>query len=88
MQEYERLDYDIIASRIREQRKYVRKISQRKMAEDLGMYQPDLSALENNKKGSGIHDLAKLEIIAGYLHISLLQLLFGYGEEDIESDND
>lgn len=75
------LDYDVIASRIREQRKYVQKISQKKMAEDLGMYQPDLSALENNKKGCGIHDLAKLELIAGYLNISLSYLLFGDGEE-------
>lgn len=71
------LDYDIIASRIREQRKYVKKISQKKMAEDLGMYQPDLSALENNRPGCGIRDLAKLEVIANYLCISLRYLLFG-----------
>lgn len=76
------LDYDIIASRIREQRKYIRKISQRKMAEDLNMYQPDLSDLENNKPGCGIRDLAKLEMIASYLNISLSYLLFGDGEED------
>lgn len=78
------LDYDIIASRIREQRKYVKKISQQKMAEDLGMYQPDLSALENNKPGCGIHDLAKLEMIAGYLDMSLAYLLFG--NEDTEEN--
>ena len=71
------LDYDVIASRIREQRKYIKKISQRKMAEDLNMYQPDLSDLENNKPGCGIQDLAKLELIAGYLNISLRYLLFG-----------
>lgn len=76
------LDYDIIASRIREQRKFIKKISQRKMAEDLGMYQPDLSALENNKQGCGIHDLAKLEMIAGYLGMSLSYLLFGDGEDE------
>lgn len=76
------LDYDVIASRIREQRKYIRKISQRKMAEDLNMYQPDLSDLENNKPWCGIKDLAKLEMIASYLNISLSYLLFGDGEED------
>lgn len=75
------LDYDIIASRIREQRKYVKKISQKKMAEDLNLYQPDLSALENNKPGCGIHDLAKLEMIARYLNITLRYLLFGDDEE-------
>lgn len=78
------LDYDVIASRIREQRKLVRKISQKKMAEDLNMYQPDLSDLENNKPGCGIKDLAKLELIAGYLNVSLSYLLFG--DEDEESD--
>lgn len=76
------LDYDVIASRIREQRKFIRKISQRKMAEDLNMYQPDLSDLENNKPGCGIRDLAKLEMIASYLNISLSYLLFGDGEEE------
>ena len=81
------IDYDIIASRIREARKYKIKVSQKKMAEDLNMYQPDLSALENNKSGCGIRDLAKLEIIAGYLKISLQYLLFGEGEE-IEREDD
>lgn len=76
------LDYDVIASRIREQRKYIRRISQRQMAEDLNMYQPDLSELENNKPGCGIRDLAKLELIASYLNISLSYLLFGDGDED------
>ena len=76
------LDYDVIASRIREQRKYVRKISQKRMAEDLNMYQSDLSALENNKPGCGIKDLAKLDLIANYLNISLSYLLFGDGEEE------
>ena len=52
------IDYDIIASRIREARKLKKKVSQKKMAEDLQMYQPDLSALENNKPGCGIRDLA------------------------------
>ena len=76
------LDYDMIASRIREQRKQVRKVSQSSMAEALGMYQPDLSASENNKPGCGIHDLAKLEIIADYLRVPLSYLLFGEGEEE------
>lgn len=76
------LDYDIIAARIREQRKYIRKISQQKMAEDLNMYQPDLSDLENNKPGCGIRDLAKLELIASYLNITLSYLLFGEEEVD------
>lgn len=76
------LDYDIIASRIREQRKCIKKISQKKMAEDLGMYQPDLSALENNKPGCGIKDLAKLELIANYLGITLSYLLFGDEDEN------
>ena len=56
------------------------------MAEDLNMYQPDLSALENNKPGCGIRDLAKLEMIAGYLNISLGYLLFGEGEEIEKED--
>lgn len=75
------LDYDMIASRIREQRKFVKKISQAKMAEDLGMYQPDLSDIENNKPGCGIHDLAKLEVIADYLRVPLRYLLFGDADD-------
>lgn len=81
------IDYDIIAARIREARKNNKKVSQKKMAEDLQMYQPDLSALENNKLGCGIRDLAKLEMIAGYLNIPLRYLLFGEGE-DIEKEDD
>lgn len=56
------------------------------MAEDLQMYQPDLSALENNKPGCSIRDLAKLEMIAGYLNVPLGYLLFGEGE-DIEKED-
>ena len=81
------IDYDIIAARSREARKNNKKVSQKKMAEDLQMYQPDLSALENNKPGCGIRDLAKLEMIAGYLNIPLRYLLFGEGE-DIEKEDD
>ena len=74
------VDYDIIAARIRELRKNVRKVSQSKMAEAIGMYQPDLSALENNRPGCGIQDLAKLQVIADYLHVTMHYLLFGEGE--------
>ena len=74
------LDYDMIGFRIREQRKKVKKVSQKKMADDLGMYQPDLSDMENNKPGCGIQDLAKLEVIADYLCVPLSYVLFG--EED------
>ncbi len=75
------LDFDMIAARIRELRKNVKKVSQAKMAEDLGMYQPDLSALENNKPGCGIKDLAKLELIADYLHVTIPYLLLGDDED-------
>lgn len=81
------IDYDIIAARIREARKNKKKISQKKMAEDLQMYQPDLSALENNKPGCGIQDLAKLEMISGYLNVPLRYLLFGEGEDIEKEDN-
>ena len=74
------LDYDMIAFRIREQRKNNKKVSQKRMAEELGMYQPDLSNMENNKPGCGIQDLAKLEVIADYLCVPLKYLLFGEEE--------
>lgn len=35
------VDYEAIGRRIAEQRKYFHKVSQEKMAEDLGMYQAD-----------------------------------------------
>ena len=84
MREYDRIDYDSLGYRIRYQRKYVKKISQKKMAEYLGMYQPDLSNMENNNTGCGLHDLANLEEIARYLGISLIYLLFGDDEDDRE----
>lgn len=77
------LDYDMIGSRIRDYRNN-KKVSQTRMAEDLGMYQPDISALENNKPGSGIHDLVKLELIANYLNVPIEYLLFGDKEEHNE----
>lgn len=71
------LDLDIIGRRIREQRKYFLKISQEKMAEDLNMYQADISNMEKAKSGSGIGDLQKLDLIAEYLNIPLETLIFG-----------
>ena len=56
-----------------------KKVSQERMAEDLGMYQADISNLEHAKKGSGITDLYKLEDIAEYLGVSLIELLTSNG---------
>lgn len=77
------IDYGKIGQRIAEQRKYIRKISQEKMAEELDMYQADVSNLEKAKKGSGITDLDKLDIIAEYFGIPIEKLLFGKGEENM-----
>jgi transcriptional regulator with XRE-family HTH domain len=71
------IDYEQIGKRINEQRKYLHGISQEKMAEDLGLYQADISNLEKAKKGSGITDLSKLDMIADYFDIPLQILLFG-----------
>lgn len=71
------IDFDKIGNRIYEQRKYFRKLSQERMAEELGMYQADISNMEKAKKGSGITDLSKLDMIAEYLEIPLETLLFG-----------
>lgn len=71
------IDFDKIGNRIYEQRKYFRKLSQERMAEELGMYQADISNIEKAKKGSGITDLSKLDMIAEYLEIPLETLLFG-----------
>ena len=71
------VDFDKIGRRIYEQRKYFRKLSQERMAEELGMYQADISNMEKAKKGSGITDLTKLDMIADYLDIPLETLLFG-----------
>jgi len=76
------VDYEKIGQRIYENRKSLRKISQEKMAEDLGMYQADISNLEKAKNGSGIQDLAKLDLIAEYFNIPLEYLLFGITKED------
>ena len=78
------VDYEKIGRRITEQRKHLRKISQEKMAEDLGMYQADISNLEKAKRGSGITDLYKLDLIADYFEIPLETLLFGKGNQVME----
>ena len=75
------IDYEKIGRRIYEERKFLRHISQEKMAEDLGMYQPDISNLEKARKGSGITDLSKLEIIADYFDLPIENLLFGTSME-------
>ena len=72
-----------IGQRIREQRKCVLRISQEQMADDLDMYQADISNLENAKSGSGICDLTKLNLIADYLHLPLESLLFGRENNNI-----
>lgn len=73
------VDYDAIGKRIREGRKYILKISQERMAEELQMYQADISNLERAKSGSGIADLSKLDQIADYLQMPLEALIFGRG---------
>ena len=78
------LDYEQIGKRILEERKYLRQISQEKMAEDLGMYQADISNLEKAKNGSGITDLSRLEMIATYFDMPLESLLFGRRQDNME----
>ena len=78
------VDYEKIGKRILEERKYLHRISQEKMAEDLGMYQADISNLEKAKSGSGITDLSKLDMIADYFDMSLETLLFGRRQDQME----
>ncbi len=75
------MNYQEIGNRIHEQRKYIKRVSQEKMADDLFMYQADISNLEKGKKGSGIADLDKLGLLADYLGVSLDYLLFGTKEK-------
>lgn len=77
------IDIDSIGKRIKEERKYIMKISQEKMAEDLNMYQADISNMEKSKSGSGITDLIKLDIIADYFKIPLETLLFGREDKNM-----
>lgn len=78
------IDFEKIGKRILEERKYLRRISQEKMAEDLGMYQADISNLEKAKSGSGITDLSKLDMIAEYFDMPLETLLFGRRQDAME----
>lgn len=78
------IDFKRIGKRILEERKYLHRISQEKMAEDLGMYQADISNMEKAKNGSGITDLAKLDMIADYLDMPLESLLFGRRQDMME----
>ena len=77
------IDFEKIGVRIAEERKLVKHISQRKMAEDLNMYQADISNLEKAKNGSGITDLYKLDYIADYLNVSVESLIFGKKDDSM-----
>ena len=82
------IDFNAIGSRIKEERKYILKISQEKMAEDLFMYQADISNIEKAKSGSGIADLAKLDMIADYFNIPLETLLFGREDKNVKKSRE
>ena len=77
------IDLDKIGQRIKEERKYIMKVSQEHMAEDLNMYQADISNMEKAKSGSGISDLIKLDLIAEYFNIPLETLLFGREDKNM-----
>ena len=79
------IDLNKIGKRIQEERKYLRRISQEKMAEDLGMYQADISNMEKAKSGGGITDLVKLDMIADYFDMPLETLLFGKRQDQMEN---
>lgn len=64
------INAEAIGKNIRRLRKE-RNISQEKIAEDLGMYQADISNLERAVGGSGIADLFKLDLIADYFGVPL-----------------
>ena len=78
------INADNIGKRIRMLRKQ-KHVSQERMAEDLGMYQADISNLERAIGGSGITDLFKLDMIADYFGITLVELLNGSPESAGES---
>ena len=77
------INAEMIGKNIRYLRKS-RKISQGKMAEDLGMYQADISNLERAMGGSGISDLYKLDLIADYFGVPLDKLISGPMQEKEE----
>ena len=68
------INAEMIGKNIRHLRKE-RHISQGKMAEDLGMYQADISNLERAMGGSGISDIYKLDLIADYFGVPLDKLI-------------
>lgn len=68
-----------IGKRIKMLRKQ-KHVSQEKMAEDLFMYQADVSNLEHGKSGSGIDSLQKLNLIADYFDVPFIWLLTGADE--------
>ena len=70
------INAEAIGKNIRRLRKE-RNISQEKMAEDLGMYQADISNLERAVGGSGIADLFKLDLIADYFGVPLVSIISG-----------
>lgn len=72
-----------IGKRIRKLRRE-RGLSQERMAEALGMYQADISNLERAVSGSGISDLYKLDMIADYFGVPLVEILIG--SEDSSDD--
>lgn len=78
------IDLEKIGKRILEERKYIRRTSQERMAEDLGLYQADISNLEKAKNGSGITDITKLDMIADYFDMPLETLLFGRRQDQME----
>ena len=73
-----------IGKRIKALRKQ-KHVSQEKMAEDLGMYQADISNLERAMGGSGITDIFKLDMIAGYFGVPLPELLMGSAGSEKET---
>lgn len=73
-----------IGNRIRVLRKK-KKVSQEVMAADLGMYQADISNLERAMGGSGINDLFKLDAVAVYLGVSIVELLTGISMDSVET---
>ncbi len=78
------INADNIGKRIRILRKQ-KHVSQERMAEDLGMYQADISNLERAIGGSGITDLFKLDLIADYFGVSLGELLNGFHDSANEA---
>lgn len=75
------IKYEEIGKRIYEERKYLYRISHKKMAEDLGMDHAEIRRFEEAESGSGIADTDKLDLIAEYFEIPLERLMFGQKKE-------